>query len=97
MKKVYPLEWRAAEVCLRPRYVPARYIHTRGKRGFAFQAFAHGVVKEVVGHGVIILLFEGGRIFYKIASMRSSYIFGNRVSWMANHHSQGHGAHGHQI
>jgi hypothetical protein len=29
--------------------------HSRGKRGFAFQAFAHGMVKEIVGHGVIIL------------------------------------------
>jgi hypothetical protein len=26
-----------------------------GKRGFAFQAFVHGMVKEIVGHGEIIL------------------------------------------
>gem|GEM_PF-3796000 len=27
----------------------------RGEGGFAFQAFVHGMVKEVVGHGTIIM------------------------------------------
>jgi len=42
-------------------------MHPRGKRCFAFQAFVLGMVKEVVGHGVIILLIKGGRALYKLA------------------------------
>ena len=51
----------AHDVFLPDVFIKGTWTHARGEWGFAFQAFVHGVVEEVVGHDAIIACgFLGG-------------------------------------